>query len=112
VPLPDPQEPGGSAGPEQPRSLPPECAGTYANGDAEYVVTGPDGPAGEHYAVAFGGSDLGLLASGSDLAFGLLDDSSGQRVPGGRFLRDPVTGRITGMQVSGRVARRVEAGEP
>jgi CubicO group peptidase (beta-lactamase class C family) len=169
IPLPDPSQPAVPAGPAQgdapagsplvdapagqpraeapagsaqPRSLPAECAGTYANGDSEYVVTGPggraDGPGGRadgphgrtdgpdgradgHCTLSFGGTDFELLAcagdltarglTDSDLTFALLDRSSGQRLPGGRFQRDPVTGRITGMQVSGRVARRIEAGE-
>ena len=92
--------------------LPADCAGVYANGDTEYVVTGPGDRAAGPWTLTASGADLGLLpSSGEDLTFALLDHATGQRLPGGRFRRDPVTGRVSGLLVSGRVARRVEAGE-
>jgi CubicO group peptidase (beta-lactamase class C family) len=90
--------------------LPADCAGQYANGDAEYVVTGPDGHADGCWSLTADCADFRLLPSGDDLAFVLLDSSTRQRLPGGRFRRDPVSGRITGIQVGGRVARRLKAG--
>jgi CubicO group peptidase (beta-lactamase class C family) len=112
VPLPEPPPAPVSAGPGETRSLPADCAGTYANGDSEYMVTGPADRADGQWTLTAGGGDLGLLPSqGEDLTFALLDPATRQRLPGGRFRRDPVTGRMSGLLVSGRVARRVEAGE-
>jgi hypothetical protein len=48
-----------------------------------------------------------MLAGPDGMTFALLDPSSGQCLPGGRFQRDPESGRINGIQVSGRVARRL-----
>jgi CubicO group peptidase (beta-lactamase class C family) len=84
-------------------SAPPrDCAGRYANGDSEYVVTGSDG----HYSLAVDGEEFVVLAGPDGMTFALLDPTSGQCVPGGRFQRDPVTGEINGLQVNGRLARR------
>ncbi len=83
-------------------SRPPDCAGTYANGDSGYVVTGSDG----RYLLAVDGEEFVVLAGPDGLTFALLDQTSGQCVPGGRFERDPVTGEINGILVNGRLARR------
>jgi hypothetical protein len=48
--------------------------------------------------------------STGDLTFTLLDRASGQRLPGGRFLRNPDTGAVDGVIVSGRVASRRTGG--
>jgi CubicO group peptidase (beta-lactamase class C family) len=112
VPLPEPPPTTVSAGPRKPRSLPADCTGAYANGDSEFVVTGPGDRADGQCTLTAGGAGLGLLPSANgDLEFALLDRATGQYVGGGRFRRDPVSGRVNGIQVSGRVARRVEAGE-
>jgi hypothetical protein len=48
-----------------------------------------------------------VVSTGADgLTFTLLDRSSGRRLPGGRFERDPGTGHVTGMLVNGRLAKR------
>jgi CubicO group peptidase (beta-lactamase class C family) len=88
---------------ESPASLPNDCAGTYANGDDEYVIgRSADGS----WSLTANGADLVLVTRTNDPTFTLLDRSSGQRLPGGRFLRDPVTGAVTGVMVSGRFAGR------
>ena len=83
-------------------SAPPDCAGTYANGDSEYVVTGSGG----RYSLAVDGEEFVVLPGPEGTTFALLDESSGQCVPGGRFERDPRSGEINGIQVNGRLARR------
>jgi CubicO group peptidase (beta-lactamase class C family) len=85
-----------------PVTVPPECAGVYANGDAEYRVAHTD--AG--FFLTLEGEHLMMAAHGDGLTFALVDPSSGQRLPGGRFRRDPATGEINGIQVMGRLARR------
>jgi CubicO group peptidase (beta-lactamase class C family) len=83
-------------------AAPPGCAGVYANGDCEYVVNGSGG----RLLLAVDGTDF-VVSTGTDgLTFALLDRSSGRRLPGGRFQRDPVTGEINGITVNGRLARR------
>jgi CubicO group peptidase (beta-lactamase class C family) len=85
-----------------PAAGPPDYAGAYANGDTEYVVTGSSGG----FLLAVDGEDFVVSTGDDGLTFTLLDRSSGQHLPGGRFQRDPVTGEITGIQVNGRLARR------
>lgn len=82
----------------------PDYVGTYANGDSEYVVTRSAG----RWSLAVDGEDFLVSAGPDGLTFALLDRASGQRLPGGRFQRDPATGEITGIVVNGRVARRRE----
>ncbi|HEU5155527.1 MAG TPA: serine hydrolase domain-containing protein [Streptosporangiaceae bacterium] len=83
-------------------AAPPDCTGTYANGDSEYVVTG----SGDRLRLAVDNEEFVVLPAPGGMTFALLDESSGQCVPGGRFERDPVTGEIAGIQVNGRLARR------
>lgn len=99
-----PVGPSRSAAPDGPRTGPPAgCAGWYANGDAEYVVTaGANGSV--HLSVD--GENFVPLAFHEDLTFSVQDPSSGQQVFGGRFMREPATGKIHGIQVGGRLARR------
>ncbi len=85
-----------------PSAPPPDCAGRYVNGDSEYVVTGSDG----HCRLAVDGEEFVVLGGPDGMTFALLDPTSGQCVPGGRFQRDPATGEINGIQVNGRLARR------
>lgn len=82
----------------------PNYVGTYANGDSEYVVTRSN----EGWRLAADGEDYTVAAGPDGLTFALLDPS-GQRLPGGRFQRDPATGEISGVVVNGRVARRRRA---
>ena len=81
----------------------PDCAGTYANGGTRYrVVLEPDGSP----TLSIDG-DLPLpLLCYRDLSCDLVDPATGRKQPGGRFHRDPVTGVIDRVQISGRTARR------
>ncbi|MCS0604344.1 beta-lactamase family protein [Streptomyces sp. LP11] len=85
----------------------PDCLGTYRNGGTAYRVTaGPDGSP----ALSVDG-DLSLpLVCYADLSYDLLDPVTGRPEPGGRFHRDPVTGRVERVQVTGRTARRTDDG--
>ncbi len=90
---------------EDPFVPPPDCAGLYVNGDIRYSVKA-DG-AGAVY-LSFDGGNFVPVTFYEDLAFtfsapGLI--SLGQ-VLTGRFARDPTTGKVYGIQVSGRLARR------
>ncbi|AYN38050.1 class A beta-lactamase-related serine hydrolase [Streptomyces dangxiongensis] len=85
----------------------PECLGTYRNGTTTYrVAPGPDGTP----ALSVDG-DLALpLVCYADLSCDLVDPATGRLEPGGRFHRDPATGRIDRVQISGRTARRTDDG--
>lgn len=86
----------------QPTAPPSGCVGTYANGDVEYAVTSEQG----RLTLAVDGDAFARLTFHGGFAFSLKDPTSGQQVPGGRFLRDPNTGEIDGIQIGGRLARR------
>jgi len=82
---------------------PPSCVGWYANGDAEYTVTaGANGSI--HLSVD--GENFVPLTVYEDLSFSVHDPASGRQVFGGRFVREPATGKVYGIQVGGRLARR------
>lgn len=79
----------------------PGCAGWYANGSVEYAVTaGSNGSV--HMSVD--GENFVPLTFHDDLTFSLVDPDSGRRVFGGRFVREPATGTVHGIQVGGRLA--------
>ncbi|WP_329586981.1 beta-lactamase family protein [Kitasatospora sp. NBC_01250] len=82
----------------------PECAGTYANGGIRYrVALEPDGSP----TLSVDG-DLAIpLRCYPDLSCDLVDPDTGRPEPGGRFHRDPATGAIDRVQISGRTARRI-----
>jgi CubicO group peptidase (beta-lactamase class C family) len=80
--------------------MPAGLTGSYANGDMEYFVDAGDG------VLRVGGELYPELTVHEDWAFSVLEPESGRRVLGGRFLRDPSTGRINGLQTGGRVAAR------
>jgi CubicO group peptidase (beta-lactamase class C family) len=82
---------------------PPGCAGRYANGDVEYAVTA--GSAGSIH-MSVDGENFVPLTFHDDLTFSVLDPDSGRRVFGGRFVREPATGKVYGIQVGGRLARK------
>ncbi|WP_034091314.1 serine hydrolase domain-containing protein [Streptacidiphilus albus] len=92
-------------GPDHPVAL-PECAGTYANGGLRYHVALE--PEGSPTLSVDGDLPIPLLCY-PDLSVELVDPGTGRREPGGRFHRDPATGAIDRMQISGRTARRVAA---
>ncbi|MER7895669.1 serine hydrolase domain-containing protein [Streptomyces sp. NPDC096046] len=81
----------------------PECAGTYRNGGTEYLVKldGDDTP-----TLSVDGDYPIPLVCYPDLSCDLVDPATGRVEPGGRFHRDPATGAIDRLQISGRTARR------
>lgn len=87
----------------------PECAGSYRNGDAEYVV---DLTTDGGMELRVDGEPLARLAcheaagDGRTVLFSQQDLESGEWLPPGRFLRDPATGEVDRIQVDGRIARR------
>jgi hypothetical protein len=85
-----------------PIAPPPDCAGSYLNGDNEYVLTAKEG--GE-LALEVEGEALPLVFH-EGLIFSQEDRASGGRIPAGRLLRDPVSGDLDLIQIGGRVARR------
>jgi CubicO group peptidase (beta-lactamase class C family) len=85
-------------------AAPDGCAGRYANGDMEFLVSAGSGGA-VHLTVD--GETSAPLTFHQDLAFSVIDPATGRRVFGGRFVADPATGNIRGMQVGGRFARQL-----
>jgi len=78
-------------------------AGSYVTGSTEYVVSRDDN-GGLWLAIEGDAVPMGCY---DDLTFMSQDPMTGREVLGGRVLADPGTGRIEGIQVGGRVARRV-----
>ncbi|MFC7842849.1 serine hydrolase domain-containing protein [Streptomyces sp. NPDC057382] len=85
----------------------PDCAGTYRNGGTAYTVE-LDGD-GKPTLSVDGDRPLPLLCY-PDLSCDLVDPATDRVEPGGRFHRDPVTGIIDRLQISGRTARRTGTG--
>lgn len=83
--------------------LPMECVGRYLNGDTEYAVA--VGKRGRS-RLDVDGREFAELTVEESLAFSLTELATGQRIPAGRFIRDVRTGRVDGLQISGRLARR------
>ncbi|ANN21834.1 hypothetical protein SD37_17095 [Amycolatopsis orientalis] len=85
-------------------TVPAESRGGYRNGELEYVVeTDTEGVVcltvdGEVHR------DLALYDCGT---MSVPDPATGQRADCGRIVRDPRTGRVTALQVGGRLAERV-----
>ncbi len=90
-------------GPAAPMAATSQCTGTYLNGDIEYQVTMGDGGG---LALSVDGDPSAPLVCHEDLTCDLVDPSSGRRIPGGRFVRDPRTGAVDRIQLSGRMARK------
>lgn len=82
--------------------VPPDCAGSYANGDVEYAVAVRQG---QPYLAVDGGA-FARLTCHDGLTFTTRDPVSGRQVLGGRFVRDPATGNVDAILVGGRLARR------
>jgi CubicO group peptidase (beta-lactamase class C family) len=89
---------------DRPLPPPPECFGQYVNGDNEYSIARRDG----RPCVAVAGEVFPELAVHERGVFSVRDPLSGRRINGGRFLANPRTGRINGLQTGGRIARRLE----
>lgn len=89
--------------PDTARLAPPDCFGSYVNGDVEYTLL----PIGEEsVGLAVDGEVLAELTVFDGLVFDLKDVLSGQRLHAGRFLPNPDTGELDRIQVLGRLARR------
>ncbi len=89
---------------DRPLPPPPECFGRYVNGETEYSVAPRDG----RPCVAVHGEIFRELAVHDRGVFSVRDPMTGRRINGGRFLANPRTGRINGLQTGGRIARRLE----
>jgi CubicO group peptidase (beta-lactamase class C family) len=87
-----------------PLTTPPRgCVGSYRNGHIEYSVTLHEN--GKHCLV-IDGEAVAWLTFHGNLIFSQQDIASGEWVHPGRFLRDPITGNLDGILVSGRAGRR------
>ncbi|MFI5972306.1 serine hydrolase domain-containing protein [Streptomyces sp. NPDC051452] len=83
----------------------PDCVGTYRNGDIVYRVA----PRSDGSPALSVNGDLALpLVCYADLSCDLVDPATGRLEPGGHFHRDPRTGEIDRIQISGRTARRTD----
>ncbi|MFF7651506.1 serine hydrolase domain-containing protein [Streptomyces sp. NPDC007983] len=89
--------------PASPTAATAQCTGIYLNGDVEYQVTMSDSGT---LALSVDGDVPAPLVCHEDLTCDLVDPSSGRRIPGGRFVRDPRTGAVDRIQLSGRMARK------
>ncbi|MBL1100666.1 beta-lactamase family protein [Streptomyces sp. 205] len=89
--------------PATPMAATAQCTGIYLNGDIEYQVTMSDSG---NLALSVDGDLPAPLVCHEDLTCDLVDPSSGRRIPGGRFVRDPRTGAVDRIQLSGRMARK------
>lgn len=83
---------------------PRDCAGLYTNGSTHYRVALE--PGGSPTLSVDGDLPLPLVCY-PDLSCDLVDPATGRREPGGRFHRDPRSGVVDRVQISGRTARRV-----
>ena len=85
------------------RRVPPPagCTGSYVNGDVEYAVVDQGGD----LRLLVDGEPFAELVCYADLAFEVWDFEDGHP-QAGRFLRDPDTGRVEMLQLSGRLARK------
>jgi CubicO group peptidase (beta-lactamase class C family) len=85
----------------RPLPAPSSCTAIYKNAEVEYVVRpGHDG--GVYLAVDGDVPERVTVYEG--LTFWLQDAASGRHEFGGRFVRDPKTGEIAGLQMGGRLA--------
>jgi hypothetical protein len=88
----------------RPASTPPDCDGTYLNGDVQYCVTTLENG---HIHLEIEGEAVARLTFHEGLTFAQQDLTSGQSMYPGRVVPDPVTGEIAFIQIGGRLARRV-----
>jgi CubicO group peptidase (beta-lactamase class C family) len=87
-------------------AAPPDCVGSYLNGDMEYSVTLENRDA----VLAIDGEKVARLAFHEGFTFVQQDLASGQWINAGRLLPDPISGDLDLIQVSGRLARRHSGG--
>ncbi|MEU4199846.1 serine hydrolase domain-containing protein [Streptomyces sp. NPDC045470] len=87
---------------------PPGCLGRYVNGETEYLV-GPGGADGngDELTLRLDGEPFARITVHEGLEFTLREFAEGGMVYLGRFLRNPATGGIDQIQVTGRRAQRV-----
>ncbi|MFI1203686.1 serine hydrolase domain-containing protein [Streptomyces sp. NPDC020883] len=105
LPVGDRPEPGAPAGPG-PVSAAARCPGHYANGDTVFEVTrAADGG----LLLGFGGAPRAELLCTPELRFTMRELGNGTCSPG-RFVADPLTGRIDYLQITGRLAARTGDG--
>jgi CubicO group peptidase (beta-lactamase class C family) len=88
-------------------AAPPDCAGSYVNGNLEYSLTVQDRDA----LLSIDGETVARLAFHEGFTFAQQDLESGQWTNAGRLLPDPVSGKLDLIQIGGRLARR-HAGGP
>ncbi|WP_246258327.1 serine hydrolase domain-containing protein [Amycolatopsis anabasis] len=85
------------------RPVPSDCFGVYRNGNVEYsLVTRAAGAP----VLVVDGEAYPEFTLDESWTFSVVDPDSGKPHPCGRFLRDPHTSAVTGMQIGGRVAQR------
>lgn len=97
--------PRGVAAPASP-SLLARCEGTYVNGTTTYDFVQDSGG----LRLDQGGGPYARIVLRADRAFSVVELTTDRTAYAGRFIDDPGTGRIDGMQISGRLAAR--AGHP
>jgi CubicO group peptidase (beta-lactamase class C family) len=90
-------------GPDAERPRPPGCEGRYRNGAKEYLVAAD--PA-DRTVLHVGGKAHSRLVFRDDLTFTTHDLRTGEQTLPGRFTRDPRSGRIDRVLVTGRLAVR------
>ncbi|HEU5476171.1 MAG TPA: serine hydrolase domain-containing protein [Actinophytocola sp.] len=83
---------------------PGDLFGSYVNGEMEYAV---DAGEGGEATLSVDGETYPELILHEDWAFSVRQPASGRRILGGRFLRDPSGGQVSGIQTGGRVAGRL-----
>jgi CubicO group peptidase (beta-lactamase class C family) len=82
---------------------PPDCAGSYLNGDTEYGVRTTER---DKLVLTVDGEPFADLSLFDGLVFAMRDSYTGDTSQTGRFLRDPDGGGIGWIQIGGRLARR------
>ncbi|MBP2336951.1 CubicO group peptidase (beta-lactamase class C family) [Saccharothrix coeruleofusca] len=82
---------------------PPDCTGSFLNGDTEYAVRAADR---EHLVLTVDGEPFADLSLFDGLVFAMRDSDTGDTSQTGRFLRNPRDGGIEWIQIGGRLARR------
>jgi CubicO group peptidase (beta-lactamase class C family) len=90
------------AEPREPVPGLPECAGRYHNGDTTYLVEAEDG----RLSLTVDAEPKTELTCFADLRFA----TAGPTPLLGRFGRDPATGAVDRLQITGRLARRAGTG--